>query len=248
MHRRARHLNPKDAGALVALDSRFGFTVANGSAIGTWEDRTNNNNDAKQATTTKQPTYNTNQLNGNPVITFDGTDDSLRTDALSSSITSNALTCLSMSNKTAQGSTTTAVLSRVFGLTNGNNFDASSTDGLTLLIGSGGGFVAGNYYLYRNNSSVTARTGNYNQTYLHSFTLNGSSVTSRLNNTAQVTGTTSATAMNSNLLALAYAEGGSNAFLNGNLSVITIIPSVVSGALLKRLEHASAYSFKLTCN
>lgn len=232
----------------MALDTRFGFTVANGSAIGTWEDRTNNNNDAKQSTTTKQPTYNTNQLNGNPVITFDGTDDSLRTDTLSSSITSNALTCLSISNKTAQGSTTTAPFSRVFGLTNGNNFDFNNTDSIMSFIGSGNTFLAGDYYVYRNSATATVRAGVYNETYLHSFTLDGSSVKSRLNNTAQTTGTTSATAMNSNRLALAYMEGAADSFLNGNLAVITILKSVVSDALWKRLEHASAYSFKLTCN
>lgn len=247
MHRRARHLNPRDAGALVALDTRFGFTVSNGSAVSTWEDRTNNNNDAKQSTTTKQPTYSTNQLNGNPVITFDGTDDSLRTDTLSSSITSNALTFLSISNKTAQGAST-AAYSRVFGLTNGNGDDYNTNDAITLNIGSGAGFLAGDYYLYRSSATITQMAADYNQTCLYSFTLDGANVKSRLNNASQVTGTTSSVSLNSNRLALAYLEGNNTGFLNGNLAVITLINSVVSDALWKRLEHATAYSFKLTCN
>jgi len=58
--------------AAIALDARFGFSQANGSAVSTWEDRTNNNKDASQATAANQPSYTSNGLNGSPVVTFDG--------------------------------------------------------------------------------------------------------------------------------------------------------------------------------
>ncbi|MEP1093640.1 MAG: Ig-like domain-containing protein [Cyclobacteriaceae bacterium] len=39
-----------------------------------WRDQSGNNNDLSQTTLAVRPTYNTNQLNGNPVITFDDGD------------------------------------------------------------------------------------------------------------------------------------------------------------------------------
>ena len=47
--------------------------------IATWPDSSGNGFDIGQATSAKQPLYRTNQLNGLPIVRFDGTDDVLST-------------------------------------------------------------------------------------------------------------------------------------------------------------------------
>lgn len=42
--------------------------------VGTWPDQSGNGYDASQATASKKPSYQTNELNGNPIVRFDGGD------------------------------------------------------------------------------------------------------------------------------------------------------------------------------
>lgn len=81
MHRRARHLNPKHAGALMALDARYLRLLGpnNGEAINTWYDRpVGTAYDATQLDELEEglaPIMQTNIQGGQPVIRFDGTND-----------------------------------------------------------------------------------------------------------------------------------------------------------------------------
>ena len=76
MHRRNRHINPKHAGAYIAMDSRFISGLSNGSLVTTWTNRVGNFN-FTISTDTNKPTYNTNQIAGNPGVNFDGSNDYL---------------------------------------------------------------------------------------------------------------------------------------------------------------------------
>tara|TARA_R100000654_G_scaffold36152_2_gene61707 strand:+ start:2722 stop:4302 length:1581 start_codon:yes stop_codon:yes gene_type:complete len=53
------------------------ITGADGSSVSSWEDSSGNGNNASQATSTRQPTLETNELAGLPVVRFDGTNDIL---------------------------------------------------------------------------------------------------------------------------------------------------------------------------
>lgn len=55
-----------------------------GGAVSTWADRSGNANDASQATSGLRPTLLTNQLNGRPVLRFDGLGDYLATPSIAS--------------------------------------------------------------------------------------------------------------------------------------------------------------------
>ena len=48
---------------------------ADNTAVASWKDQSGKGYDATQSTTAARPTYRTNQLNGLPVVRFDGTDD-----------------------------------------------------------------------------------------------------------------------------------------------------------------------------
>jgi hypothetical protein len=51
--------------------------VLNGSTVSKWEDQSGNGNDAIQTNANRQPVLVPNELNGKPVLSFDGVDDRL---------------------------------------------------------------------------------------------------------------------------------------------------------------------------
>ncbi len=57
------------------------LNLADGSAVASWTDSSGNASAAANATTTAQPAYIANQLNGKPVVRF-ATDDALQTGAI----------------------------------------------------------------------------------------------------------------------------------------------------------------------
>ena len=73
MHRRARHLTGRAAGASYHYDARR-VNSTNGSTLGTIYDLAGSNN-LTQSTVADQAIYIANGLNGNPVIRFDGSTD-----------------------------------------------------------------------------------------------------------------------------------------------------------------------------
>ncbi|MFN9053591.1 MAG: hypothetical protein ACK5V6_11465 [Pseudanabaena sp.] len=54
-----------------------GSVILDGTTASQWSDISGNNRHATQATKAKQPTYTPDGLNGKPVLTFDGANDSL---------------------------------------------------------------------------------------------------------------------------------------------------------------------------
>jgi len=53
-----------------------GVQPANGTAIATWTDKSGQGNNVTQSTGANQPLFQTNQQNGKPGLTFDGSNDS----------------------------------------------------------------------------------------------------------------------------------------------------------------------------
>jgi hypothetical protein len=72
---------PSDLGTSLALwlDAEDTASITlNGSNVSQWNDKSGNARHATQGVATSQPAFNAIGLGGKPVITFDGTDDSLR--------------------------------------------------------------------------------------------------------------------------------------------------------------------------
>lgn len=72
-----------DAGTLKT----GGGAAASGDPVATWQDQSGNSYDVTQATTAAMPTLLTGAQNGLPVLSFDGTDDYLRSVVLPSAAT-----------------------------------------------------------------------------------------------------------------------------------------------------------------
>lgn len=74
MRARHRHFNAAHCGGDLLLDSRY-LALSNDDAVSSWTNRANASNNASQSSSTVRPTYKTNQLNGNPAVSFDGSND-----------------------------------------------------------------------------------------------------------------------------------------------------------------------------
>ena len=71
-----------DDSAYTTYIGGIGTEATNGQTVTRWENIGSNNraDDATQTSTTHMPTFTANQLNGNPIIRFDGTDDHMLLD------------------------------------------------------------------------------------------------------------------------------------------------------------------------
>lgn len=66
------------AGLQLWLDASQITGLNDGDSVATWPDASGNGHDATQATASKQPTYQTNEVNGKPAVQTDGVDDFIR--------------------------------------------------------------------------------------------------------------------------------------------------------------------------
>jgi len=235
MRRRARHFNPKDAGATAAFDARYGIAVANDAAVDTWTNRVGNNN-ATQTNVFKQPTFkNTGGNNNSPALLFDGT-----TDALTHSIAALGAPSLFMAVAQRTGGASFAPVA-AFTPPNTSNYSAIYSNG----YGAGGA----------NWGLVPANSG---QSILSAWRIlsakPASTATSNSSTTVWTDGANETTATGSRYggdaadrRAIGSSTGGTD-FFQGSISLVIAIPADVGNSLRKRLEHAAAFSFKIACN
>lgn len=163
---------PTDIGApLLVWYEGDGITQADGSAVTSWTDLSGNNRHATEATNT--PTYETNELNGKPVLRFDNVDDKLATASVSHGIGTGDYT-IALVVKTP--STTNSGYRGLVGLDAAGNICA-------LLTGDGGG-LNGNLYQTgdrRFDTDLSASTW-----YTLIFTRSGTSLSLFINGTEDV--------------------------------------------------------------
>ena len=237
-------------GATLVLDSRYITGLSDGNAIGSWPDKSGNGYDPTQATAAAKPTYKTAIQGGNPVARFDGGDSLYKDQNLS---TVNALTVLAVCSFT--DNTTRYVVFDAKNLS--NTFEGFAIEQNTFL-------TAGQKYgFYTSNSSLDSATATSSGMKIISVAANTTSgntvvdtttykvqgVTSAL--TAKIGGTYSnLTAVNGFMVGAFNSNGNPLAGVqhNGDIAQIIVLPSETTGATMKRLEHAAAYSFKIACS
>lgn len=250
MRARQRHFNPRVMGATLVLDSRYISGLSDGNAIGSWPDKSGNAYDPTQATAAAKPTYKTAIQGGNPVARFDGGDSLYKNQNLS---TVNALTYIITCSFTSNVSR-----NMVFDAKNyaGAGFASHGLEQNTYNTAGQryGQYTSGGAY-----DSGTATSSGMKIISAAANTTSGNNVVN--NTTYRVQGNTSA--LNSRFrtqyanlsnvngfMVGAFNNGGSAAFVfhNGDIAQIIVLPSNTTGAPMKRMEHAAAYSFKIACN
>jgi hypothetical protein len=244
MRFRNRHFNARHAGASLVLDSRF-IDQADNSEVSSWADRSTNAHTIQQTTPASRPTFQTNEINGNPVVRFDGSNDFLSGGDILD-IGTNSLTMLAVA-KRSSGS-------------NGALFGKSEAAG-----------SAGRYSLLRENNSFyplySPASGVANAPSIADTSTSarinvgeverGVAVRLRFNGAQEATSTitVSDTTNHNNGFSFfvgAYQTAGgtntfSNYFWNGDIAQAVVL-FTFNVSLRKRLEHSAAYSFKIACN
>lgn len=224
MGRRVRHLNPGNAGAVLALDSRFITGLSDGGLVSTWVDRSGSGNNANGSGTSR-PTYETNEQAGCAVVRFDGSNDALGTAAPVTTVINN-WSMFSVAYTRAGG--------RVH-FSNGQNDGYSQTHSGEGLNGFG--------MLYGYVVWLTSATKEQNQWIIQT-SVRTSGNLAVLKNGVQII--TSA----SNPKTPTFATFlGTDTYGYQNCDIVTacIFPIPISNPLRRRLEHSSAFAFKIPC-
>lgn len=247
MHRRARHLNPGHAGAIFALDARYGFALSDNSDVTTWTDRSSNAANATQATTTYKPKYRTAIVGGQPAIQFTPASSAQKFVDGNSTLTSTSATTVSVINMSSTCPTYGVGIAMSYGTFNANGGTSACipiikndvNSQIMSFCGGGKGVI-----------SVSGDTW-----YHWTSTFDGTNAINRLN---ESTTATSATA--SNFTITKYRVGftidsgsppGNGSTLGawqGYISQMSVFASAISASLRKRLQFANALSFKISCN
>ena len=192
--------------------------TSSGGLISQWNDKSGNGYHAT-ASGALRPTLTSSYLNGNPVVTFGGSQYLTAT----TSQTSNAFTHFIVAAKTSASSGAPNEYSRLLSLWNtdgaGAGADYTSTDAFLLSWYSSSTFsgVAGpGSAVYRNSTSIAATKLSIGTPHLSLVKLDGINVTHTLDSDT-VTGTTSSTAVNANrqTIGAGGSGGGGDQFLIG---------------------------------
>lgn len=231
MHRRARHLNPGSAGAVMALDSRFITGLSDGDSVQTWTDRSASGNNAAQSTAGKQPAYKTAIQGGQPSVRFDGSNDILTSQLGVSAGSENGFAC--------------AVV-KIITAASGAYVEQFNGFRWVLWKQVSGGLLI-RYYPNTLDTGISISAGT---TYLHTATRSGTSVSASVNGAS--TNTFSASTFNSNGGANSLFIGGSSSglseFSNIDLFSLVFVLNGYSNSLRRRIEHAAAFAFKVPCS
>jgi uncharacterized Zn-binding protein involved in type VI secretion len=252
MRARHRHFNPINAGATFAWDTRFNVDGhTDGTSVATWTDRASQT--ATQSSSSRRPIWEddaTNNINGHPVVKFDGTNDKLDT----ASITAvTAISFVSVAKRPWQ----TAKYANIFGgggygATTG--YSALSTGGAANgwqnkdFMFAGDGFRTGQ--TPRAIGAVSDASGTakiisgVQSSSLSRVFFEGARMSTRSETTNSVTSAAGAFQIGGTTV----AGQGDDA---GDFSIATLHfwkDSEISAPVRKRLEHAAAFSFKISCN
>lgn len=228
---RQRHFNPKAAGATAAFDARYGIAVADGAGVDTWTNRVGSNN-ATQTTSGNRPIFRaTGGKNNSPALEFDGINDQLN-HSISITIAPNLIMAVAMrtggvdySGIAAFMPANTANFNIIYARFGGANWGFAPGNSGQSILNAWRICSAKPAGTATTNSPTTMWTDGANET-----TATGSRYGGDANDRRQI----------GSVLAQDY--------FGGSLSQVIAIPADVGNPLRKRLEHAAAYSFKISCN
>lgn len=246
---------PAQISTALWLDAADASTITlNGTTVSQWADKSGNNRHATQATASLQPTYTTTAINNRPALTFAPEGGSAQ-DRLNVSLTAttNNLTVFTVARKPSSSGNNKHRYSRVVTIHNTNDsvvLDYAGTSSWVPIMmpqqDSFGGVAAPSVLSFRNNNTIAVQAAAFNTAHIIGSTLSGSAVTLSLNGNA-VTGSTSATTLNSNQLLIGASPAGIDGEMFGDIAEV-IIASAQSTPEQQRIEGYLAHKWGLTAN
>lgn len=246
MRRRHRHLNPIHAGATYAWDTRFNKdSLTDGTAVGTWTDR--GGSTATESVSGNRPSWEddaTNNINGVPVVKFDGSNDRLQT---ASTTSATALSCVAVCKRPWTTGKYAPIVASNYGATAGIAFlptgsafwDWQTKDFL----------LTANGYQSGRNPRAVGPYGSISDNTPRVFSGVLSSSVSRIwMDGAQISTRVEATASVPSVSAAVYIGGSPGTSDYGDMSFAVLSywrNTGLSDSLRRRMEHAAAYSCKV---
>lgn len=223
MHRRARHLNTRHAGASLVLDARRVTGLSDGDPVSTWSDVSGNSRHGTNSLTAR-PTYKTKIQGGQPVIRFDGSNDYLNV-ASPFTFAPTAFSLMVYKRLTAGH-----LMSPLCGSTNQTGYPI---------------FEYSNNTLYVTSTTATALSGGIGAAWRVSETSAGpgTALAVRMNGAAITLGGHGYPSSPNNMTVIGARLPSE--FSNGDIAVITIIRSALTEPLKRRLAHSAAFAFKV---
>jgi hypothetical protein len=229
------------SGLRLWLDASKITGLSDGAAVTSWSDSSGLGNDAAQATGTKQPSYQTNEVNGLPVVQFDGNSDDLaitNANALSVLNAASGLTVFTVcAPSTVNANTRQLINWSTDGATNTNRFKYGQR-----LTGSGVWALSSrilNADTQINNEGSATSTGYHILGAIMDYSAN--SATMRLDGAVDATGAAgtaagTTTAANSLALTIGSRADGAAEFWLGNIAEIITYDRTLTGGEIATIE------------
>lgn len=244
MRARHRHFKHGSAGASLALDTRNIHTVSDNTTVQTWTDASGNGRDATQATAANRPTYRTAIQGGNGILRFDGGDHYVSTFLQGTAYSLYCIYKRTGSSVNAFNNSTFVIAAGVANQTaaSGRRYSLSYDDVSGGQFGIASNATGGSMSQARDNNwnvhSVTAPIGSGTARYL----INGGNGQSA--DVSSLSGVTTGTVR----MAIGAHSWGLGFQFNGDMGLLATYEAAHSASLRRRIEHAAAYSFKVSCN
>lgn len=245
MHRRARHLNQRDAGAILVLDSRRIYGLSDGSSISQWNDVSRSGANATQSTSTIRPIYKTAIQGGQPVVRFNVANNYLATTVTSSfgfifciaNISSNTQDYAGI--LTARTSPNSALVSASSANCVLTTMNAPSPRPSQRITGATGNPVSLSSVYDRGVAGSVTDMENFDNGLLITapFMLSMTSV-------ASVSGTNNFTIGRDTY----QTANPPRALSSGDILVVSLLPQNIGSPLRRRVEQSAAFSFKIQCS
>jgi len=242
MRARHRHFSCKSAGASLVLDSRYISGLSNNDLVNTWPDQSGNG--YSPVPTLSPPIYKTSIQGGNPALSFEGSQDLYFNANLSNTNEISIITVVKYDNTSQRSLIIDAKnVSQTFdsfGLEiNTYNSTGDHYDFYTSATSFEGSIsVTTNFVILSITANTTAGTDIINNT---SYYVNG-----LINTLTKVAGAGVYRDLSArNGFRIGEFNQGNYSRFRGDASAIFVFPYKINTPLLKRLEHASALSFKI---
>lgn len=255
MRARHRHFNPKAAGATFGWDTRYNADAhTNNGAVGTWTDRFSNTATQTQTSPDRRPVWKdnaTDNINGAPVVVFDGSNDKLDTSSIT---TATALSFVSVCKRPWE----TSKYANIFG---GGTYGSAAGFSALTTGGAANGW-ANKDFMFAGDGFGSARNGRAIGTYgaitngtvrvvagvvsssLARVWFNGDRLSTRIETTVSVPSRTAIFQVGGTTVAGAGDDAG-----DFSIALLQFWKDTeLTSSLRKRLEHHAAYSFKQSCN
>lgn len=204
----------------MVLDSRFIGGLNDGDAVSTWSGRAGTTINGT-ATLTTRPAYQTNVQGGQPIVRFDGINDSI---ILSSTITSTNIHIFSVLKKLS-----TNISATLAGNNSVNSHCNNFSDGVT--------------YFNDGTNYREFATGHLTQWGVIAASRSGTQGEVRVSGVSFKSTFTATAAFAFNRIG-----SGNGFFSSADFAASVIFQTALTAALEKRIEHAAAFSFKIPCS